>query len=248
MKKIILFQPWGGLGDNLQFSTIPEMAKRQGYTVYISSKNAYRNEEICELVWKNNPYIDGFSDEQPNAGSTDGITEDGISCKVDQARAILGVASFVYCYEYLHGFKPEHKNPKIYYKPNTIKEVADKTLFDLGTITLKNDYNIDKLVNFIKINYKDSNNFLLKHKNNYEINNSYKIESDKTIEFNNIFEYTDLIYSCKKFVCLWGGANALAAAIHEHSGKQTDVIVPNKKIYNQWQGFCFEPNQYLILE
>jgi hypothetical protein len=248
MKKMIIFQPWGGLGDNLQFSTLPEMAKQKGYNVYISNKNAYRNNEICDLVWKHNPYIDGFTDEHPNAGSTDGSREDGISCQVDHARSVLGVASFVYCYEYLHGFNPVHKNPKIYYKPKFIKEVESYTLFDLGTITLKNDYNIEKLAKFIQTKYGSNNSFLLKHKNNIDINNTYRIESDKKIEFSNIFEFTDLIYSCKKFVCLWGGANALASAIYEHSNKTADVIVPNLRIYNQWQGFCFETNQYLILE
>lgn len=244
---MIIFQPWGGLGDNLQFSTLPEMAKRANYEVYISNKNAYRNNEICELVWKNNPYVDGFTDEPPNAGSTDGKTEDGISCKVDQARSELGVASFVYCYEYLHGFTPEHKNPKIYYKPKLIKEVQECTLFDLGTITLQNDYNINQLAHFIKTNYDNRNSFLLKHKNMANINNTYRIESSKKIEFNNIFEFADLIYSCKKFVCLWGGANALASAIFEYSNKQADIIVPNQRIYNQWQGFCFDTNRYLIL-
>lgn len=33
-KKIIIEQPWGGLGDNLQFSTLPEFGKKLGYDVY----------------------------------------------------------------------------------------------------------------------------------------------------------------------------------------------------------------------
>ena len=49
MKKI-LYQPWGGLGDNLQFSTLPEMFSKLGYEVYISDKNAYRSVEIFDLV------------------------------------------------------------------------------------------------------------------------------------------------------------------------------------------------------
>ena len=246
-KKIIIFQPWGGLGDNLQFSTLPEKAKEAGYNVFISNKNAYRNNEICDLVWGTNPFIDGFTDEIPNAGSTDGFTEDGISCQVDIARDKLGVSSFVYLYEYLHGFKPENKNPKIYYQPKYRDDVKDLTLLDLGTITLKNDYNTDRLMQHINDSYDRETSFTVSHASKADINNTYSINATNKLAFNNIFEFVDLIYSCKKFVCLWGGANALAAAIHRFSDKRTDILVPNQRIYNQWQGFCFECNNYLIL-
>jgi len=247
-KKIIIFQPWGGLGDNLQFSTLPEMAKEQGYNVYISNKNVYRNEEICDLVWKSNPFVDGFTDELPNAGSTDGTREDGISCKTDWAENQLGVSSFVYLYEYLHGFQPKHLNPKIYYIPKLREEVKDLTLLDLGTITLKGDYNTDKLTKAITAQYNKETSYLLQHSTKKEVNNTYQIQTTNTLSFTNIFEFVDLIYSCKKFVCLWGGANSLAAAIHEYSNKKADIIVPNQRIYNQWRGFRFSCNRYLILE
>lgn len=247
-KKIIIFQPWGGLGDNLQFSTLPEMAKEKGWEVFISNKNVYRNEEICDLVWKSNPYVDGFTDEHPNAGSTDGFREDGISCKTDYAESQLGVSSFVYLYEYLHGFTPKHFNPRIYYKPKFVEEVKDLTLLDLGTITLKGDYNTERLTKAINTQYDVNNCYLLKHTTKDNINNTYNINISKTKFFNNIFEFVDLIYSCKKFVCLWGGANSLAAAIHEYSNKTADIIVPNERIYNQWRGFRFTCNRYLILE
>jgi hypothetical protein len=35
MSKIIISQPWGGLGDNLHFSTLPELFSKKGYEVYI---------------------------------------------------------------------------------------------------------------------------------------------------------------------------------------------------------------------
>lgn len=247
-KQIIIFQPWGGLGDNLQFSTLPEMAKEQGYDVYIHNKNTYRNDEIRELVWKTNPFVDGFTDEPANAGSTDGIREDGISCKTDWAESQLGVSSFVYLYEYLHGFKPRHVNPKIYYTPKLREEVKELTLLDLGTITLKGDYNLEKLKNAINTQYNSADSYLLQHATKQDVNNTYQIQTSQIFSFSNIFEYIDLIFSCKKFVCLWGGANSLAAAIHEYSNKTADVIVPNQKIYNQWRGFRFTCNRYLILE
>jgi len=56
-KKIIISQPWGGLGDNLQYSTLPELFSKKGYDVYISNNNKVRNNEIFDLIWKMNPYI-----------------------------------------------------------------------------------------------------------------------------------------------------------------------------------------------
>jgi len=58
-KKIIISQPWGGLGDNLHYSTLPELFSNKGYDVYISNNNKVRNSEIFDLVWKMNPYIKG---------------------------------------------------------------------------------------------------------------------------------------------------------------------------------------------
>ena len=51
MNKVILYQPWGGLGDNLQFSTLPKLYSEIGYEFYISDQNVYRNPEIKKLVW-----------------------------------------------------------------------------------------------------------------------------------------------------------------------------------------------------
>ena len=62
-KKIIISQPWGGLGDNLQFSTLPELYDKLGYEVYVSNNNKVRNKEIYDLVWGENPYIKGVIDD-----------------------------------------------------------------------------------------------------------------------------------------------------------------------------------------
>ena len=50
MSKIIISQPWGGLGDNLHFSTLPELFSKKGHEVYISENNAVRNAEIFDFT------------------------------------------------------------------------------------------------------------------------------------------------------------------------------------------------------
>ena len=46
MDKAIFGQTWGGLGDNLQFSTLPGLYHKKGIDFYISSQNVQRNDEI----------------------------------------------------------------------------------------------------------------------------------------------------------------------------------------------------------
>lgn len=50
--KIIIYQPWGGLGDNLQYSTLPELFNEKGIKCYIHVDNSTRNDnEVYDIIW-----------------------------------------------------------------------------------------------------------------------------------------------------------------------------------------------------
>ena len=101
---IIIEQPDGGLGDNLAYTTLPELYSQLGHKVYISSKNAYRNNQIYDLVWKLNPYVEGISDLPQNAGIS--------------RTPIGGDTQFIKRVELGHGLTNGYrKYPVIYYKP-----------------------------------------------------------------------------------------------------------------------------------
>ena len=52
MSDVILGAWHGGLGDSLQFSTLPEeFYKQQGRETYIWQDAPFRNQEIYYLVW-----------------------------------------------------------------------------------------------------------------------------------------------------------------------------------------------------
>ena len=57
----VYLKAWhGGLGDALQFSTLPEeFGKQQGRKTYIVADAPFRNEGIYDLVWDKNPYVLG---------------------------------------------------------------------------------------------------------------------------------------------------------------------------------------------
>jgi len=170
MKKI-LYQPWGGLGDNLQFSTLPEMFSKLGYEVYISKNNRYRNFEIFELVWKLNPYVKGISSERHNIGDICSYTR------------IHPQKSIIYNQEASHGIVPENEIPKIFYTPKIINEFQDKIFVDLSAkssfpIKPKNTYS------YLKDKHQNSQiivpNFVNKVDNHKETNFKY----DNIIDFN----------------------------------------------------------------
>ncbi len=200
MNKYIIHQYFGGLGDNLQFSTIPELCYHSGIECFISDNNVYRNPEIKELVWDCNPYVNGYSPDTPNAGS----------CR--HTGGYKGASSIVDAMEEYHGFGHKNHLPIIYYHPKFKKEFSDKIIIDFSAISAKDRYN-DDYIKYITdlIYWKKQECVVIKSKKNSF--NYYSLNEFEQYEFNDIFEYCDLIYSCKKFMCLDSGGQVLAAAI-----------------------------------
>ena len=118
----------GGLGDSLQFSTLPEeLYKQKGIVTYIWDKAFFRNPEICDLVWGKNPYIKGKKSGQWNIGDIPEIKFDNVA-----GNCILN-------WEILHGLNPVNKYPKIYYQPNKT-DLSDFILVDISTISMEYDH------------------------------------------------------------------------------------------------------------
>jgi hypothetical protein len=196
---IIISQPWGGLGDNLQFSTLPKIFSEMGFNVYISKNNSYRNPEIYDLVWKLNPYVKGEIDLPPNAGECRGYH--------------MFDKNFIKNIELVHGIQHgNNKYPEIYYKPNIIKELSNTLLYDVTSIT--QNYSDDYVYNNFK-NIFDMYPNIEKKKvifKNIKNRDSPDFGTD-VIVVNNIFEYCDMIASCKVFTCLMSGCSTLASAL-----------------------------------
>jgi len=121
---IVIGQPWGGLGDNLQFSTLPQVYSEQGYDVYISNENAVRNQEIHDLIWGMNPYVKGILNSPPTAGKCKGF-----HIHTDNPMKNM---------ELMHGLSNgTQKYPILYYKPKLISDLSNCLLFDTTSIAQK---------------------------------------------------------------------------------------------------------------
>jgi hypothetical protein len=204
-KIIVIEQPWGGLGDNLQFSTLPELYNKLGYKVYISVANAYRNPEIFDLVWKLNPFISGFSNRPPNAGPC--------RCQGDYFKTPDYCTDIEVAHGLTNGYR---KYPVVYYTPKLIPELSSCLLYDTTAISITyTDHAVE--TNYMRI-FGEHPDLVIK-KINYEHmqNRSLGQLSHETYTIRSIYDLCDAIYSCKVFVCLLSGAAALASAIKQES-------------------------------
>ena len=214
--KIIFGQPWGGLGDNLQFTTLPKLFSERGYEFYVSKHNAYRNSEIYKFCWENNPYVKGIVDDAPNIGACAPDIPRGTSDNVVSAAEIR------------HGFSGKGRYPEIYYSPTFLEEFKDKVIVDLSAHTLlykgiNEIYNGESLLNKIKENVPDD--ALCVTFSNLDTLSIYEEFpfKDNRLVVQNIFQYADIIHSVRKYFCLYSGGNSMSSGIKYKFNSNVDL-------------------------
>jgi len=202
-KKIIIEQSWGGLGDNLQFSTLPEVGAKLGYEVWISNHNFYRNEDIKDLVWGLNPHIKGFTDERGNMPSH--INYDPKNNIItDWEIRLFG--------------KAYNDSPKLYYETKIVESVKDKTLIDANAISSPIDFS-----------------YIVDNNPHATLLNSKK-ENMESLFTTDIYNWVDVITSCKRFLCQYSGPSVVMPCY----GKRCEVYM--SKDNNTYK---FKTNKYV---
>jgi hypothetical protein len=221
MDNLILGQQWGGLGDNLQFSTLPELYSKVNKEVYISSSNVVRNTEIKEIVWDKNPFIKGTLNLSQNIGGH-------LFCSIPKS-AWEKKCNIIKKWELVHGFNSDDDFPlpKIYYKPNLLEAYSNKIVADFTATTLNEHYSSDLSVikNYTLKNYNKNDFFILRpsSKNIQKQSLAKSNFEHQVVEYSNIFEYADIIFSAKRFVCFYSGGMVLGSALRK---SDIDCIFP----------------------
>ena len=244
----VYLKAWhGGLGDALQFSTLPEeFEKQQGRKTYIVADAPFRNEGIYDLVWDKNPYVLGKKFGEWNAGDLPSIPyrEDGFLEE-------NGTRNMISNWEKFHGLQPTNKYPKIYYEPEKNEDVKNLFIVDFTSTTvsdskedvikcldqLRNDYSDRK---FVSVSFED----ITPTKDL-----SDDIKFDGYIEVENIFRYCDLISSVYGYVPLHSGGTHLSSALKEYSPNLKSICILSKEWYNEHEvldnHFLFDNIEYL---
>jgi len=233
----------GGLGDNLQLSTLPEeFYKQQGRTTYLWNHARFRNDEIRQLIWDFNPYVRGYKDGDWNAGDLPDLNYSNVAGD--------HVANIEAC----HGLKPTNKYPKIYYKPIGLVSYSNTFLVDFTSISINYDHKklLDKLQE-IRETYPDKRFLEVTFSN--QLNNSgplnaYDVGLEKLV-VNNIFEYCDYIASAYGIVALSSGASHLSSALQEYHTSMRSICIMSEEWYNRHMDigklFIFDNIDYQLI-
>ena len=234
----VILGAWhGGLGDNLQFSTLPEeFYKQEGKETYIWAGSPFRNSEIYDLVWGHNPYVKGILGGERTAGDLPDLHKSEVPDCISN-------------WEYLHGLKPTNKYPKIYYQPKQRSEdLSDVFLVDLTAIST--EYKLPQIQTQLENFKKDNPNKVylgvsFKQKFN---RTQYQCNVDDIIEVETIFDYCDIMNSAYGIVTLHAGQSHLSSAIKEYNPELKSFCFMQKDIYEYHKNkslFIFDNVEYL---
>ena len=252
MNDVLIKAYHGGLGDCLQFSTLPEQfSRQQGRETYVLDESHFRNKEIYDLVWGCNPYIKGVKSGHWNAGDIPDI----------QFTNRNGYHSCIRNWEELHGLTPTNDYPKIYYEPKKIEGYEDSILVDLSSISLK--HNGDKrsfppaydpkevTAEYEKIRKKYPDKKFIQVFFEQDLGSqSIQIDSDDGVLVTSIFHYCDLMRSSFGIIGLYSGQSALSAAILEYNPDLLSFCMVSEAVYNKHSaqsGFIFDKLNYIII-
>ena len=189
---VVLKHTHGGLGDNLSQSTLPEIYTNKGYDVYLSVDQEYRNDGVKQLM-DMNPYIKGYSARPVTTNIDLAIYEGNYPFNSRNKNYISRL-------EYATFGESYNNYPKIYYTPKKLDEWKDKVFVDFDSVTVQ-DHDIEKFLSVARASHGD---LVIKG-------------VDYTTK--DIFEYIDIIFSCKKFLCTYTGSMVLAAAINARNSE-----------------------------
>lgn len=226
MSDVYLKAYHGGLGDSLQFSTLPEeFYKQHGRKTYIVDDAPFRNPEIYELVWDKNPYVHGKKAGVWNAGDLAEIPYQQL-CMDGK-----GTGNTISNWELFHGLKPVNTHPKIYYEPERLDGFKNVFIVDFNSTTINYDQNeLKRILEDAKKEYPDKR-FLSVNFTKSVSSNSYKINYDGHIEVENIFKYCDVIASSYGMFALSSGASHMSSAIKDYSPDLKSICVMSKNWY-----------------
>jgi hypothetical protein len=237
-KQIILQIGHGGLGDNLFLSHIPQIAKETSDVrrVFISTYSVFRDEAYKSLIWKSNPYVDGFVDGQgveivgPHTRDVRGSSLDHYLLKTGFNNRISYVepgCNLLDQYMLALGFDDglRFHEPKIYQRIPRRNEYENAIVYDPNYIT-----NVGAVCTEAIREFFSREDVRPTVQMQWCANLIDLPEITNRISTTSLEDFCSLIVSCKALYCLTTGTATLAAAL----GKPCTVLYGDgvNKIYH----------------
>lgn len=204
---------FGGIGDLLQFSTLPKLLVEQGHTVKLYTGPdvlPFRNPEIRQL-WEKNPYITGTSDTDWNCGDIPGLPYKNTT------------GSFIKNWEVAFGLPPTNDLPIIYHTP--VKKPEIYGVIELSAHTLKYreeevKYQVYGIMGQYKITFIQ---LVSPHQANPII-----IPGIPQVPLTGIFHAYDIFASCECLITLNSGLHSVAASARRIHDFAQHCLIPSK--------------------
>jgi len=250
-KEIIIYQPWGGLGDNLSHSSIPEICNDLNIDCYLSNQNVCRNQEIYDFVWGKNPYIKGKRDSTDMSWLDQPIQQqnnrDWNEMRNNQSR---------------YGLDSQCHYPKIYYQPKLIPELTDSSIFDLSTFSFYNYYydptipfninNINNCIQHIIEKYNMENITNIVHSATYTKTPRPPIlNTTEKYNINTLEHYCDVMFSCKNYISVTSGQSVLASTVKNTYKTNCNIVMLSLERFTpptNYQFLHFKNTNYATLD
>lgn len=206
----------GGLGDHLLYSTLPRRCYENSEEFKLFYPTGVRNEETIDLVWGKNPYFAGYAPKEEPFDAEEFL----------KARSLLHwVKNFEWSIqgiERMCGFGGIlSRFPEIYYEPKIIDDWKDTVFIDpFSTSQWFPDAQFEAFYRWVlrwRLDLQKSNIYILKSPGSGSLGPSRIFNMIPEWFCKDIYEYCDIIASCKAFLCTESGSSALAAAIHREN-------------------------------
>jgi hypothetical protein len=210
-RRFVIGTPYGGLGDHLFLSSLPEIIKSNhpDAVVYLSSQSKFRDNQLQEIIWNSNPFLDGTVDEP----------YEDLFCRAEAGKAEnqeFVIKSIV------RSLNLKHSNsdilPKIYnlnrFKSELPELSPEKILADFNYISYVGAITNRSLREIIE-KYPPSDIILVNPRRSLR----RAFPDLDCIATKSLHEYTSVLARAQKFVCLPSGGAMLALAL----GLKADV-------------------------
>lgn len=238
---VVIYQHNPGLGDNLLYSTLPEMLARRGKRVWISDQNRTRNPEIHDLVWGMNPYVSGVSTGPGKAGMA--LLRKGFTTHSH-------ILNWLTRIEVLHGLPPTNDLPRIYYTPKPHPTLAGRILVDLSSSTIR--YPAESMRWFLRFtcerfHYDPARLVQLRFAAQNVSEDNAGLDDIPSHTIGSIYELCDALAGATAFITVHSGANSLAAAVKGDKPEPAIHCAVDASHYNQ-KCYIWRNVDYTIVE
>tara|TARA_B110000003_G_C16623294_1_gene523926 strand:+ start:849 stop:1667 length:819 start_codon:yes stop_codon:yes gene_type:complete len=244
LDKVVFAQPWGGLGDNLQYSNLPELYDKEGIKFFVSLFNHTRNKQIDKFCWDSNDFSSGKVLKKPNIGWKTWIeTLENYKNRKD--------LNIIQKNNLNHGFAEGEGYPSMSIDEKLRNnKIHYSYLADFNAIS-----NIPSVNgwNQIKQHIGNTNLCIMSFPNVKNLTDAPKLlkSDNEKLEVDSIKESLEVLSKTDTFICLNSGSHTLAAGLKNMIGRPNNIIsfIPGEKdVINPNGRYIFQNVEYKMID